>query len=68
QYLSGKNIETLIHYPTPIHKQNAYKELNNLSLPISETIHKQILSLPMDPTMKQEEIDYVIKSVNGFKQ
>lgn len=68
QYLAEKHIETLIHYPTPIHKQSAYKELNNISLPISEAIHKQILSLPMDPTMSNEEIDYVIKSVNGFKQ
>ena len=68
QYLSDKNIETLIHYPTPIHKQNAYKELNSLSLPISEAIHKSILSLPMDPTMSKDEIDYVIKSVNGFKK
>lgn len=57
--LREKNVETLIHYPVPPHKQEAYSEMNNLSLPISEQIHKEVLSLPISPVMKSEEVQLV---------
>jgi dTDP-4-amino-4,6-dideoxygalactose transaminase len=67
QYLTSHEIQTLIHYPIPPHKQNAYKEWNKYSLPITEQIHEQVLSLPISPVLSNEEIETVIKVVNQFK-
>ncbi|MDD4148530.1 MAG: DegT/DnrJ/EryC1/StrS family aminotransferase [Bacteroidales bacterium] len=65
-YLSSKGIQTLIHYPIPPHKQNAYKEYNHLSLPITERIHKEVLSLPISPVIKLEEINYIVETINSY--
>ncbi|EJL3954941.1 DegT/DnrJ/EryC1/StrS family aminotransferase [Vibrio cholerae] len=67
QWLSEQGIQTLIHYPIPPHKQKAYPELQNYRLPLTEQIHQQVLSLPMDPTMNDEAVTRVIDAVNGFK-
>lgn len=67
QYLAENNIQTLIHYPIPPHKQLAYKEWSNLSLPITEEIHNQILSLPISPVMMQNEVEEVAKVVNNYE-
>lgn len=67
KYLLAEGIQTLIHYPLPPHKQEAYKQWNELSLPITETIHQQVLSLPLDPTMSEQSIQRVISVVNSFK-
>ncbi len=66
QYLKEREIGTLIHYPIPPHKQKAYSEWNNLSFPITEKIHAQELSLPMSPTLTDEQVQYVIKAINGW--
>ena len=66
QYLLGKNIETLIHYPIPPHKQSAYKELCHDSLPISENIHKDILSLPISGIQSEETTQQVVNIINGY--
>ena len=66
QYLASKNIQTLIHYPIPPHKQQAYGEFSSLQLPITEKIHQQVLSIPLDPTMSNEDIEEVIEAINGF--
>ncbi|NPA52737.1 MAG: DegT/DnrJ/EryC1/StrS family aminotransferase [Aquificae bacterium] len=66
EYLSQKGIQTLIHYPIPPHKQKAYKKWNNLSFPITESICKEILSLPIYKTLKTENIEYISKMVNSF--
>lgn len=66
KYLTENGIQTLIHYPIPPHKQQAYKYLNNISLPISEKIHGEVLSLPVSPLMTDEEIDRLIEIVNQF--
>jgi dTDP-4-amino-4,6-dideoxygalactose transaminase len=66
EYLQNTGIQTLIHYPIPPHKQNAYKEYNHLSLPITEAIHEEVLSLPISPVMTDEEVSAVIEAVNGF--
>ncbi|WP_370978199.1 DegT/DnrJ/EryC1/StrS family aminotransferase [Enterobacter ludwigii] len=66
-YLNSHGISTLIHYPIPPHKQNAYSEYNHLSFPITESIHEEVLSIPIDPTMTDEEINYVIKKMNEFQ-
>lgn len=63
--LKAQGIATLVHYPIPIHQQDAYKELSHSHLPITETLAKEILSLPMDPNLTDEEISFVIKSINS---
>ena len=67
KYLADNGIQTLIHYPTPPHKQDAYKEWSNMSFPISEEIHRTIISLPMSPVMTQEEVQKVVDVVNDWK-
>ncbi|GEM76054.1 DegT/DnrJ/EryC1/StrS family aminotransferase [Vibrio sagamiensis] len=66
-WLSQNDVQTLIHYPIPPHKQMAYSELNDLLNPVTEMIHQQIISLPMDPTMDNEAVTKVIQLVNEFK-
>lgn len=66
-YLKEKGVQTLIHYPIPPHRQQAYKEWNDLSYPITERIHEEILSLPISPVMTKEEVGTVIEIINGFK-
>lgn len=65
-YLTENGIQTLIHYPIPPHKQEAYKEWENLSFPISEKIHKEVLSLPISSVMSEEDISTIIKVINKF--
>jgi dTDP-4-amino-4,6-dideoxygalactose transaminase len=66
KYLSDNGIQTVIHYPVPPHKQPAYSEWNNDSYPISEKIHKEIISLPISQVMKESEVRYVCKVVNSY--
>lgn len=66
-YLSENGVQTVIHYPVPPHKQPAYKELNHLSFPITEQIHREIISLPISPVMSQEEIEQLVEIVNAWK-
>jgi dTDP-4-amino-4,6-dideoxygalactose transaminase len=65
-YLTENGIQTLIHYPIPPHKQEAYKEWNDLSFPISEKIHDEVLTLPLSPVMSEEEISRIIAVTNTF--
>lgn len=67
-YLRSKDIGTLIHYPVPIHLQKAYKDLGYKQgdFPIAEEIANTVLSIPMWYGMKQEEIDYVVETLNQW--
>lgn len=65
-HLNNLGVQTLIHYPTPPHKQQAYKDFNHLSLPITEAIHQEVLSIPIGPTMSENEIQHVINACNSF--
>ena len=67
KYLADNGIQTLIHYPVPPHQQPAYKEWNELSYPISERIHAEVLSLPIGPTLTVDEAEEVIKLCNSFQ-
>ena len=67
QYLTENGIQTVIHYPIPPHRQECYKEWNNLSFPITEQIHREELSLPMSPVMTDEEVKQVIDVVNSWE-
>ena len=68
KFLSENGIQTLIHYPIPPHKQNAYKEWNNLHFPITEKIHNEVLSLPISPCMEISEINHVVDVINKFEK
>lgn len=68
KYLSDNDIQTVIHYPIPPHKQEAYKEWNHLSYPITEEIHNKILSLPISPTLTNEQLNYVIDVINKWSR
>ncbi|MEY4541279.1 MAG: hypothetical protein RLZZ306_3036 [Bacteroidota bacterium] len=65
-FLSEKGIGTDIHYPIPPHKQLAYQEWQNLSFPITEIIHQQGVSLPLNTVLTQKEISYIIENINKF--
>ena len=67
KYLLEHGVQTLIHYPIPPHKQQAYKEWNNLSYPISEQIHREVLSLPMGPTLSVADVERIIALCNEFQ-
>jgi dTDP-4-amino-4,6-dideoxygalactose transaminase len=65
-YLKEKGIETIIHYPIPPHHQNCYKEWRDISLPVTELIHQRELSLPCNQAMTQDEVEYVVQTMNAF--
>lgn len=66
QHMTNNNIQTLIHYPIPPHKQKAYKDWHEFSYPITEQIHNEVLSLPISPVMSIEEAKKVVDSINSF--
>jgi dTDP-4-amino-4,6-dideoxygalactose transaminase len=66
QHLTNRGIQTLIHYPLPPHKQKAYCEIATNHLPISEKIHQEILSLPMGPSMREEDAFEVVESIRDW--
>ncbi|WAC10571.1 DegT/DnrJ/EryC1/StrS family aminotransferase [Dyadobacter pollutisoli] len=65
-YLESKGVQTNVHYPLPIHKQQAYQEFGHLELPITEQIHREVVSLPLNPVLSDDEISYIIHTVNQF--
>lgn len=67
EYLIQEGVQTVIHYPLPPHKQQAYAEFNNLSFPISELIHNEVISIPISPVMSGDEINKVIQVLNAYK-
>lgn len=67
QFLSGRGIETLIHYPIAPHRQKALSDYAHLTLPVSESLHREVLSLPISQVMSEEQVSYVIESVNQFR-
>ncbi len=66
KHLTERGIQTLIHYPIPVHKQAAYTCFQHLSLPITEKLQSEILSLPMDPGLSFEEVQMVADACNSF--
>ncbi|MCR9581208.1 DegT/DnrJ/EryC1/StrS family aminotransferase [Vibrio antiquarius] len=68
KYLSDNFVQTVSHYPIPPHKQPAYSIWNELSLPLTESIHDQVLSLPIGPTMNDDEVCRVIDLINNYHE
>lgn len=66
EYLTQNNIQTVIHYPVPPHKQKAFLNWNDLSFPITEKIHNEVLSLPISPVLTESEVSFVIEVLNRY--
>ena len=66
KHLTNHGIQTLIHYPIPPHQQQAYQEWNNLSYPLTEAMHKEVLSLPIGPTLTGQDAEKIIALVNDW--
>ena len=67
EYLTAEGVQTLIHYPLPPHQQSALKEFNQLSLPITEHISGEVLSLPISPVMQDEDVYIIASLLNNFQ-
>ncbi|NQV02221.1 MAG: DegT/DnrJ/EryC1/StrS family aminotransferase, partial [Bacteroidia bacterium] len=67
KYLSENHVHTLIHYPIPPHKQLAYREWNTMSLPVTEKISREILSLPISPVMSNEDVESITYAINKYQ-
>ena len=65
-YLKENGIETMIHYPVPPHKQKALANWNTMSFPITEKIHKEVLSIPLNSGLKASEIQHIITTLNNY--
>jgi dTDP-4-amino-4,6-dideoxygalactose transaminase len=65
-FLNEKGIGTEIHYPIAPHQQKAYKEMSHLTLPITEKIHREIVSLPLNTALTNEKISYIIDWINKY--
>lgn len=65
-YLKSQGIETMIHYPIPPHKQKALFNWYNLSFPITEKIHDEVLSLPLNSSLDEDEIQHIIATINRY--
>ncbi len=68
KYLESKYIPSMIYYPGPLHMQEAYRYLNynENDFPVTTTLCKEVLSLPMHPDMEQDQIDYIIQNILQF--
>ena len=66
KYLEDNGVGTVIHYPIPPHKQECYKEWNEISLPITEYIADHELSLPIGPSITLEEVSLITNLINKF--
>ena len=66
QYMQAQGVATGIHYPIPPHKQEAYACYNNLSLPITEQLAREVVSLPIAPYLTDEDVKYIAEKINKF--
>ena len=69
-YLEEKGIQTLIHYPVPVHMHEAYKWLGyrTSDLPVTEKVSGEIVSIPVYPELEESEIEYITDTISGFKK
>ena len=67
RYLADNGVGTMIHYPIPPHKQKCYGGWNGMSLPVTERIHREELSIPLNQTLTEEETGNIVGLLNNFK-
>jgi dTDP-4-amino-4,6-dideoxygalactose transaminase len=68
KYLKENGVETMIHYPIPPHTQKALSNWNNLSFPISEKIHDEVLSIPLNSGLSNSDVNYIISKLNAYNE
>jgi dTDP-4-amino-4,6-dideoxygalactose transaminase len=66
KFLHTHGVQTIIHYPIPIHKQKCYKQFNSVSLKRTEDLSSKIISLPINPFLKKSEVTQICKSIKQF--
>ncbi len=66
EYLLDNGVKTTIHYPVPPHKQKALSGYNTQSFPVTERIHNNILSIPLNPSLTKEQMDHIISVLNAY--
>ena len=66
-YLLANGIQTMIHYPIAPHKQKAYAEWNDLSYPVTEKIHAEVLSVPMNPGLRDDDLKKIVETINSYE-
>jgi Predicted pyridoxal phosphate-dependent enzyme apparently involved in regulation of cell wall biogenesis len=66
KHLADLGIQTVIHYPIPPHRQQAYPELHGLSLPITEALHHEVLSLPISPVLRWVQVEQIVSELKQF--
>ncbi|PHS39615.1 MAG: aminotransferase [Sulfurovum sp.] len=67
KFLLENEIQSMIHYPIPPHKQEAYKEWKDISFPITEKIHAEVLSIPMSPVLTEEQTTKIVAVLNRYE-
>ncbi len=68
EHLREQGIGTDVHYPIPPHQQRAYAQYAHLSLSISEQLHREVVSLPLNPTLTDEEVTYIVNVINSMSE
>ncbi len=63
EQLDKLGVSTVVHYPIPPHRQVCYQEFENYNLPIADKLASEVLSLPMSPVIKDEEVQYVVNKL-----
>lgn len=66
EHMRKKSIGTGIHYPIPLHLQHAYKGLKKGDFPVAEMLAEEIVSIPVYPELKPEQLSYIVRAVNDF--
>lgn len=66
EHLASRGVQTLVHYPIPPHRQEAYAQLRHVSLPLTERIHDEVLSLPMGPGLRADQVARVVDACLSF--
>ena len=66
RFLAAHGVQTLIHYPIPPHQQQCYSSWAGRSLPITEKIHREELSIPLNPTLSSDDMAQIIRLLNAF--
>ena len=67
RHLSAHGVHAQVHYPVPPHRQLAYPALHTLQLPVTEQLHQEVLSLPIGPTLRSEDVERVIAACQSFQ-
>lgn len=66
KHLESMNIQSAVHYPIPPHKQPAFEQTLGGSFPVTESIHKEVVSLPLNPTLHDNDIKLIAEACNTF--